>query len=323
MLINESNIEQIIDTIRSIHQATIDQRLIDLNEYLTEFFQSIQQEQTNIFSTLTRLLHDYEDRAALKIEFLKAQCFEILYKILNTKNENNLMSILEFIIELLNNSENVQEKFLQFNGYEKFFNFLRYIHSPSMNFINKFIFLLIEKSIMQNEDLSIPPIDSFVIFINPHIARSLIHWIPYLANVSDQQYIITAIDKIVLRSLQNKMMACSNDIIYALIDILFSPNIQDKILIDIIFSILEKLSRFSINTKEIRHIFQLFNQNTPFKKQLLRVLITAAKHDDPDTQNISSYFDLQRPNSVRQHNHCRELTDLIDLVRTGHKTQEL
>ena len=38
-------------------------------------------------------------------------------------------------------------------------------------------------------------------------------------------------------------------------------------------------------------------KNTLFKKQLLRVLITAAKHDDQDTQNISSYFDLQRPNS--------------------------
>jgi hypothetical protein len=304
MLINESNIEQIIDTIRSIHQATIDQRLIDLNEYLTEFFQSIQQEQTNIFSTLTRLLHDYEDRAALKIEFLKAQCFEILYKILNTKNENNLMSILEFIIELLNNSENVQEKFLQFNGYEKFFNFLRYIHSPSMNFINKFIFLLIEKSIMQNEDLSIPPIDSFVIFINPHIARSLIHWIPYLANVSDQQYIITAIDKIVLRSLQNKMMACSNGIILALLKILNnneenSNKLEEKILFDII-SLLENLSQFSINSQEIRYICQLFNENISFKKQLLQLLIIAAKHNDPDVQSISSYFDLQRPNSVKK-----------------------
>ncbi len=51
---------------------------------------------------------------------------------------------------------------------------------------------------------------------------------------------------------------------------------------------------------EIRHIFHLFNQNTSVKKQLLHVLITAAKHDDPDTQTISSYFDLQRPDSVRK-----------------------
>jgi hypothetical protein len=93
------------------------------------------------------------------------------------------------------------------------------------------------------------------------------------------------------------MMACSNNIIYSLIDILYKNKLQDKILLDNIFSILEKLSRFSINTKEIRHICQLFNQDTPFKKQLLRVLITAAKNDDPDTQTISSYFDLQRPNS--------------------------
>ena len=93
------------------------------------------------------------------------------------------------------------------------------------------------------------------------------------------------------------MMACSNNIIYSLIDILYSNKLEDKILLDNIFSILEKLSRFSINAKEIRHICQLFNQNTLFKKQLLRVLITAAKHDDQDTQNISSYFDLQRPNS--------------------------
>jgi hypothetical protein len=49
---------------------------------------------------------------------------------------------------------------------------------------------------------------------------------------------------------------------------------------------------------EIRYIFHLFNQKTSVKRQLLRILITAAKHDDPDTQTISSYFDLQRPNSV-------------------------
>ena len=81
--------------------------------------------------------------------------------------------------------------------------------------------------------------------------------------------------------------------------ILNSNKLEDKILFDNIFSILEKLSRFSINTKEIRYICQLFNQNTSFKKQLLRILIIAAKHNDPDTQTISSYFDLQRPNSVR------------------------
>jgi hypothetical protein len=295
MLINETNIEQIINTIRSVHQTAIDQRLIDLTEYLTEFFQSIEQEQSNLFCILTRLLRDYEDRAALKIEFLKAQCFEIISKILNT-NEENLIAILEFLIELLNNSENVQEKFLHFNGYEKYFHSLRYIHSPSMNFLNQLIFLMIEKSIFQNEDVSTPPIDSFVIFINPHIAISLIYWIPYLI-------IISSINKIVLCSLQNKMMACSNGIIFALLQILNnneenSNKLEEKILVHI-FSLLENLSQFSINSSEIRHICQLFNENISFKKQLLQLLVIAAKHNDPDAQPISSYFDLQRSNSVK------------------------
>ncbi|CAF4138084.1 unnamed protein product, partial [Rotaria sp. Silwood2] len=110
-------------------------------------------------------------------------------------------------------------------------------------------------------------------------------------------HIIHSINIIVSRSLQNKMMACSNDIIYSLIDILFLNKSTDKVLLDNIFSTLEKLARFSISTEEIRHICQLFNENTLFKKQLLRILITAAKHDDPDTQTVSSYFDLHRSNS--------------------------
>jgi hypothetical protein len=153
-----------------------------------------------------------------------------------------------------------------------------------------------EKSNLQIDD-TLTLVDLFVNLINPHTMIILIHSIPYLTNISDQRHIIHSINIIVSRSLQNKMIACSNDIIYSLIDILYSNKLQDKILLDNIFCILEKLSRFSINTKEIRHICQLFNQDTPFKKQLLRVLITAAKNDDPDVQNISSYFDLQRPNS--------------------------
>ena len=54
-----------------------------------------------------------------------------------------------------------------------------------------------------------------------------------------------------------------------------------------------------MNTKEIRHIFHLFNQDTPCKKQLLRTLTIAATNDHFDTKQISSYIDLQRPNSVR------------------------
>ena len=298
MLINENSIEQIIETIRKVHQTSIDQRLIDLNEYLTELFQSIPPEQLNIFSFLTRLLHNYEDRAALKIEFLKAQCFENVLKILNT-NENDLVIIFEFLIELLTNSDNVQETFLQFNGYEKLFNSLRYIYSPTIQFINQFFLLMIEKPIFQNEDTSTPPIDSFVIFINPHIAHSLIQWIPYLTNQSDQKYILSAMEKIFLRSLQNKMMACSNKIILALLKILNSNQLDEQIITDI-FSLLEDLAKFSISSEEIRYICQLFTHNLTLKKPLLQLLITAAKHSDSDTQSISSYFDLQRPNSVKK-----------------------
>ncbi|CAF3646804.1 unnamed protein product [Adineta steineri] len=303
MLINEKNLDQIIDTIRKLHQTTIDQRLVDLTDYLTEFLQSIQVEQSNIFRTLTQLIRNSEDRTALKIEFLKAQCLEIIYaKVNNNENENNIIAILEFIIELLNNSENVQEKFLHFNGYEKYFKLLSYIHSPTIEFINQLIILMIEKSTLPNEDIIIFPIDSFVIFNNPHIAISLLYWIPYLNDISHQCHIISSIEKIILRSLQNKMMACSNRIIFTLLDVLKINNnensnkLDEKILFNI-FSLLENLSRFSINAQEIRLIWQLFHQNTSLKTQLLQLLITAAKYDDPDTQSISSYFDLQRPNS--------------------------
>jgi hypothetical protein len=95
------------------------------------------------------------------------------------------------------------------------------------------------------------------------------------------------------------MMACSNDMIDSLIDILLSNKFEEKTLIYKIFSTLEKLPRFSINTKQIRDICQLFNQDTPFKERLLRILIKAAENDDPNIQTVSSYFDLQRPNSVR------------------------
>ncbi|CAF4569850.1 unnamed protein product, partial [Rotaria socialis] len=206
MLIDEQNLDQIISTIRAVHQMTIDHRLIDLTEYLTEFFQSIQPQQSNLFRILTCLLHDYQDCAALKIEFLKANCLETIYQKLNN-NADNIISILEFITELLNNSENVQEKFLKFNGYEKFFSSLRYIHSVTNNFIDQLLILMIQKSTLQRSGHSLASImDSYIIFINPHITVSLIHWIPYLIDASFQQYIISSITKIVLRSLQNKMM---------------------------------------------------------------------------------------------------------------------
>lgn len=315
MLINETNIEQIIDTIRQVHQTSIDQRLVDLTEYLTELFQSITPEQSSSFGLLTRLLHDYDDRAALKIEFLKAECLENLSKILNT-NENDLIAILEFIIELLNHSETVQEKFLYFNGYEKFFYSLRYIHLPKIDFINQFIILMIEKPMFQNDNLLIPSIDSFVSFINPHIAISLIQWIPYLTNQSDQEYILSSIEKILLRSLQNKMMACSNGIIIALLEIL---NINtNEIIVNGILSLVEKLAQFSINAQEIQLICQLFNQNRSLKKQLLQLLIIAAKHNDPDAKAISAYFDLQRPNSVKKKTQFYITIDLFFCFREFH-----
>ncbi len=297
MLVNEKNIEQIINTIRQVHQTTVNQRLIDLTEYLTELFQSITPEQSNSFTFLTRLLHDYDDRAALKIEFLKAECFENISRILNT-NENHLIAILEFILELVNNSENVHEKFMRFNGYEKFFHSLRYIHSPKIQFINQFIIFMIEKPMFQSGDSLIPSVDSFVSFINPHIAIPVIRWIPYLTNQTDQEYILSSIEKIFLRSLQNKMMACSNGILITLLEIL--PLNERETIVNIILSLIEKLAQFSINSQEIQMICRLFNQNPSLKKPLLQLLIMAVKHNDSDAKAISAYFDLQRPNSVRE-----------------------
>ena len=129
------------------------------------------------------------------------------------------------------------------------------------------------------------------------MAGTLFHWTPDLLDTSIQQHLIHLVNIFASRSIENKMIACSNGIISALLDVLSTKKIEEKILIDHIFSILEKLSRFSISSREIRQICQLFTEQTIYKKQLLRVLITAAKNDDPDTQRISSYFDLQHSNS--------------------------
>ena len=101
MLFNEQNIDEIIRKIRTMHQTTIDQRPYDLTEYLAEFFQFIKQ-QTNlseIFHLLTNLLRDCIDRAALKIEFLKAKCLEMISEILihEIDNEDNIISILQLM----------------------------------------------------------------------------------------------------------------------------------------------------------------------------------------------------------------------------------
>ncbi|CAF1301146.1 unnamed protein product [Didymodactylos carnosus] len=70
---------------------------------------------------------------------------------------------------------------------------------------------------------------------------------------------------------------------------------------------LEKLCRFSITSLELKQILLFYNrtyslinideQYKYIKQQLLRIMIQAAKHNDQDTENISAYFDLQRPNS--------------------------
>ena len=307
MLIDEQNVDQVITTIRTLHQTTIDQRLVNLTDYLLEFFQSIEQQSDvpSVLPRLTKLLRDYDDRAALKIEFLKANCLETIDRLLQnqTANEENVVSILQFVAELLVNSENAQEKFLDYNGYEQIFQCLQHVQSPSVEFIDQLLVLMTDSSTLQI-DQSVAFLDQFVHLINPHIAASLIRWLPHLTNPSHRHHIIHSIHVLVSRSVQNKMMACSKGVISSLLDTLSdkdaSATIDDKILLDTMFSILEKLSRFSSDTDDIRRVARLFLERTPFSKQLLRVLITAAKHDDPDTHGISSYFDLQRLNSVRE-----------------------
>ena len=155
------------------------------------------------------------------------------------------------------------------------------------------ILFSLQKQVMNHA----PPVyvyGSFVQFVNPHMDQILIHRIP---DTSIEQYLTHSVNILESCSIENKMIACSNGIISALLNVLSTKKIEEKILIDQIFSILEELSRFSISSQEIRQICQLFTEQTIYKKQLLRVLITAAKNDDPNTQRISSYFDLQHSNS--------------------------
>ena len=308
MLIDEQNVDQVITTIRTLHQTTIDQRVIDLTDYLVEFFQSIEKltDVPPVLSRLTTLLRDYDDRAALKIEFLKANSLETIDRLLQNQvaSEENLVFIFQFVAELLVNSENAQKRFVDFNGFERIFQYLHHIQSPSVEFVDQLLILMTEKSSL-HVDRSVAFIDLFIHLINPQIAASLIRWIPHLTNASHQHHIMHSIHVLVSRSVQNKMMACSKGVISSLLDILSdknaSPTIDDKILLDTVFSTLEKLFRFSSDADDIRRVSRLFLERTPFSKQLLRVLITAAKHDDPATHAISLYFDLQRQNSVSEH----------------------
>ena len=294
MLTNATNFDEIIEKIREIHQTTMDQRAKNLQEYLNEVFQSISVEDSQFFRLLRRFLAENDDRAALKMELFKANCLERISKLLN-RNEIHLVPIFEFLLQFLHNSETIQEEFLRLNGYEKFFQYLRYIPSPNSSFLNQFFLLMIDKSFT----LSVLPIDSFVRLINPHIAIVLIEWIPYLLNSSDQEYILLSMEKILLCSLQNKMLACSNGILRALLNLFIEDSYEEKIRGEI-FSLIEHLAQFSINAEELQLICRLFRRNSLVKKQLLQLLIIAAKHNDPDGHAISSYFDFQRLNSVRK-----------------------
>jgi hypothetical protein len=309
MPIGNDNVNEIIRNIRTLHQTTADQRPCGLTSYLADLFGSLDNvdDVSAMFSQLTDLLRTYDDRAALKVEFLQAQCLETidrLLKLLVDDREQIVVVLLRFTGELIVNSENVQQKFLDYNGYEKIFGSLRHVRSPTIEFVNQLLILMIDKGTL-NIDSSLTSVDLFVHFVNPHMANVVIHWLPHINIVNHQHHIIHTMNIILARSIQNKMLACSHGIILSLFDILdrehCSTPVDDRIVLDTVFSILEKLTRFSMSQIEIRRICQLFLQKTSFHSQLLRVLITAAKHDDPDTQMISSYFDLQRSNSVSNH----------------------
>lgn len=292
MLINETNIEQIIETIRRVHHTSVDQRLIDLTEYLTEVFQSIRPEQCHLFRQLTRLLRDDDDRAALKIEFVQSQCFQSIYENLTT-DEENLVAIFEFLVELLKNSLNVRENFLRFNGYEKFFGSLRQIRSVQREFLDEFLQLAVDTSFSSESNLQ---------FVNPHLIKGLIYWIPFLNDKTQQKYLISTINEFLLCSIQNKIIASSNGIPLALIDILNREKINgielDEEISTKIFKLLENLFRFSIDTEAIRRVCQLLKNETSMRKSLLRLILIASKFYDPDSEVISSFFDFQRANSV-------------------------
>jgi len=303
IVVNEEQFDEVITTIRTLHQTTIDQRQTNLTSFLLELFQTIEN-QTNlvkIFPFLTQLLRNYDDRAALKIEFVQSQCFETIER-LATNSTDRLVDLLDFVAELIVNSENVHQKFLDFDGYERIFSFLNRISSPPEDFLQRLLILMTSRSTLEI-DRSLTPVDLYIQLLNPRLARVLINWIPQLERRVDQQKILHAMNILVSRSVQNRMIACSQGILSTFIDLFdrdkstLLKQFDDKLVFDTIFSILEKLCRFSIRCEEIRQIFRLFVDKTPFQREFLRVLITAAKHDDPETQTISSYFDFERSNS--------------------------
>lgn len=298
MLVNEQNFDQLIETIRKVHRTTIDQRFVDLTEFLDELFRSIRSEQIFLFRGLTKLLENYEDRAALKTEFLKAKCLETIVSLFD-EEEQNLTTLMEFLTELLNKSEIVQEKFQQTESYEKLFGFLRFIRFPSMDLINRFLYLMIDKTFSSPVDSSSLNIEPDVQLINPDLALVLIRWVPHLAELNLQSYVLSTIERVFLSSMRNKSVASSSAASLVLIEILaHRENFHHETLLNVL-RLVESLARFSIDRSTIRRIFQLFNDENPLKKHLLRILIVSALFPDPDRQFISSYFDFHHPDAVR------------------------
>lgn len=292
-----------VEKLRRLHQTATEKRDCDLKNYLVELFSSVENGQIELVIELRKLLSIYDDRAALKVEFIQADCLRSIEVLLDKSldQQEKLVEIFRFLIELLVDSENVYEKFIELGIFERVFSKLKFIRSPPIEFVNKLLLLLTDRPKSTESETTLSPIDLFRNFIHPHLANVLIEWIPHLAQANLRHRLIESIQILVSRSLENKMTACSNRLISSLIRLLNDDNtsrmIDDQILFDGIFSILEKLSRFSISSQEIREILRLFNEQSSYRKQILRVLLTASKHDDSQTNLISSYFDLQRSNS--------------------------
>ncbi|CAF1301126.1 unnamed protein product, partial [Didymodactylos carnosus] len=248
---NDYVINLLITILRLLHQTSLDERHVDLTAYIQELFQSVEDLFSNkynkqfgltILKSLTQLLKDYNDRQALKIEFLKGNCLKTIEFILSKQNNSHVICIiLLFIIKFIYNSENVRQSFFDYGGYEKIFNSLYYIETPTMEFINELIELITETTTVQilydntmpifNSSSSSSIIDLFIELINPHIVISLIHWLPHIKIIEFQQKIVYSLNLIFFRSLQNKMIACSNGIVMALIQILDNNQQYDKIVL--------------------------------------------------------------------------------------------
>jgi hypothetical protein len=287
------NMSQVIDTIRQVHRTPVDQRAIDLSVYLTDLFRSIQAKQCDVLGNLTELLQDYDDRATLKIEFVRGQCFEMIGRLLND-SEHTIAVVMAFLLELLSNCPSNRDAFVLVNGYDKFFVHLRHLRSPSIELINRFVSLTVDKPLLSSHTSILLSVDAGLLSINPHLTVALIRWTTYLNDVTHQDYLLSAIDRIVLDSVHNKSVACSNAVARALLDLFDRDEPIDEGIALRVFSLVEHLFRFSVDVDDIRRVCRLLLGSTPYKKHLLRLLIVAVKYPDTDRQRISAYFDIQR-----------------------------